>query len=113
MGNRRFILFARPRPPITLDKTSIQAAFVRLTQQTQGCYTGRRSFLRGFQQKAAAALQQAAACRGVSQGDESLSTPASPAERAVFRENSTDFGKWLQTGSRSRSEERRVGKECR
>src|ERR1019366_9635270 len=101
MGNRRFILFARPRPPITLDKTSIQAAFVRLTQQTQGCYTGRRSFLRGFQQKAAVALQQAAACRGVSQGDESLSTPASPAERAVFRENSRDFGKWLQTGSRS------------
>src|ERR1017187_9359282 len=101
MGNRRFILFACSRPPITLNKTLIQAAFVRLTQQTQGCYTGRRSFLRGFQQKAAAALQQAAACRGVSQGDESLSTPASPAERAVFRENSRDFGKWLQIGPRS------------
>src|ERR1035438_4358014 len=101
MGNRRFILFARPRPPITVDKTSIQAAFVRLTQQTQGCYTGRRSLLRGFQQKAAAALQQAAACRGVSHRDEWLSPPASPAERAVFRENSRDFGKWLQTGPRS------------
>jgi hypothetical protein len=34
-----------------------------LTGESGGCYTGKRSFLRGFQQRVAAALEPAVACR--------------------------------------------------
>ena len=36
---------------------------VGLTRESRGCYTRESSLLRGFQQRVAAALQQAIACR--------------------------------------------------
>jgi len=58
---------------------------VGLTRESRGCYTRESSLLRGFQQRVAAALQQAIACRVYPKENSRVSIQCNLLERLSLR----------------------------